>query len=235
MKKLFSEFQTILIAVGIAMLIRIFIVEPYEIPSGSMIPTLHIGDHILVRKFEYGIRLPLVNKYIITWNKPRRGDIIVFRYPLDQSKNFIKRVIGLPGDTVEIREKMIFINGKPLKDLYGMYKDRRILPNRDEFGPIVVPHGYYFVMGDNRDSSNDSRMWALELGLTYDPKYSLVEMGLIKGKAYVIYWSVRNNPSATPAPPITTFFRWLWYWTKAFFQYFTRIDWNRMGKQIYLP
>lgn len=227
MKRIFEEIKTILIAVGIALLIRTFIVEPYEIPSGSMIPTLLVGDHILVRKFEYGIRLPLVNKYLIWWKEPARGDIIVFRYPLDQSKNFVKRVIGVPGDTIEIKNKVIYINGEPLKDKYGMYSDSRIIPNRDNLDAFVIPEGYYFVVGDNRDRSNDSRMWSLEIGVPFDPKYSLVEKGLIKGKAHAIYWSVSEDDGSRKGPfPFSLI--------KRFFNYFERIDWQRIGKKIYI-
>lgn len=228
--KIWYEAKTILIAIGIAVIIRTFIVEPYKIPTGSMEPTLLIGDHILVRKYEYGIRIPLINKYIVWWKKPKRGDVIVFRFPVDQSKNFVKRIIGLPGETIEIRNKQIFINNKPFKDVYGMYSSKEINPNRDNFGPIVIPSGYYFVMGDNRDRSNDSRMWALELGLKYDPKYSLVEKGLIKGKVYDIYWSVTKKDDYAYSHGgsfIVSFFR-------SIIDYFKRINWERIGKKIYM-
>jgi len=227
-----EEVKTIAIAIGIALFIRAFIIEPYEIPSGSMIPTLHIGDHILVRKFEYGIHIPFTRKYLLWWKDPERGDVIVFLYPGNPSKNFVKRVIGLPGDTVEIKNKQVYINGKPLYDLYGFYTDKEAIPFRDRWGPHRIPEGYFFVMGDNRDFSNDSRMWASDVGLEFDPSISLVPRGNVKGKAWSIYWSVRENHSYQRgkvglAARIGRFF-------KSIIDYFGRIDWSRIGRKIYM-
>jgi len=169
------------IAVLLALFIRTFVVQAFKIPSGSMERTLLIGDHILVNKFVYGVKLPFVRKTIIPVSEPERGDIIVFIYPVDPSKDFIKRVIGLPGDKVEIIDEKLFINDRPYPDEHGVYNNRS---GRSEnpgskynFGPVTVPEDQYFVMGDNRDHSYDSRFWG------FVPEES------IKGEAFMIYWS----------------------------------------------
>jgi signal peptidase I len=173
--------ESIVIALILAMFIRTFVIQAFKIPSGSMIPTLLIGDHLLVSKFVYGIRLPLIGKTIFKFKDPQRGDVIVFICPVDRSKDFIKRVIGLPGDKIEIINKKVYINGKLYADPHAYYSDPHILPKdvspRDNFGPIVVPPHKYFVMGDNRDSSWDSRFWGF------------VDRNDILGKALIIYWS----------------------------------------------
>jgi len=175
----------------IVLLLRSFLFEPFRIPSGSMMPTLLAGDFILVNKFAYGIRLPVINKKIININDPKRGDVVVFRYPADPTTDYIKRVIGLPGDHIEYRNKMLYINSKPVsytkKGIYigsgsGInYTGTRIMDetideiqhellikeNQFEYAypcmkngrSYTVPEGQYFVMGDNRDYSNDSRFW----------------------------------------------------------------------------
>ncbi len=146
-----------------------------------MVPTLTIGDHILVTKFLYDFKLPYWDTILIRFSEPQRGDIIVFKFPEDESKDFIKRVIGLPGDTVEIRNKQVSINGEPLVEPYVQHLDPNILPHqvqpRDNLGPMIVPPDSYFVMGDNRDQSLDSRFWGF------------VKLEKIKGKAFLIYWS----------------------------------------------
>jgi signal peptidase I len=143
--------------------------------------TLQIGDHILVNKFIYGIKIPYLRKTIVPLKKPRRGDIIVFKYPVDPDKDFIKRVIGIPGDEVQIRDKKLFVNQKRVNHDYGVYTDSRILSAkvrpRDNFGPITVPDHSLFVMGDNRDESFDSRFWGF------------VDYKALNGKAFIIYWS----------------------------------------------
>ena len=174
--------QAIIIALVLAMIIRTFVVQAFEIPSGSMIHTLLIGDHLLVNKFIYGVRNPFNNELWIKGQSPHQGDIIVFVYPLDPSKDFIKRVIGIGGDTVEIVNKKVYVNGKLFPDPPGVqYTDPRILPAsvqpRDNMGPIVVPKDSLFVMGDNRDQSYDSRFWGF------------VPLKNVKGKALIIYWS----------------------------------------------
>lgn len=185
--------EAILIAVALALLIRTFIVQAFKIPSGSMKETLQIGDHILVNKFSYGIKFPHLKipftgktdphygKIIVPLGEPKSGDIIVFKFPEDPEKDFIKRVIGVAGDVVHIRSKKVYINEESLNDTYGIHTDNRIVPRtsqpRDNFGPVTVPEGKVFVMGDNRDHSYDSRFWGF------------VDLDAIKGKAFIIYWS----------------------------------------------
>jgi signal peptidase I len=173
--------EAILIALVVALFIRTFIVQAFKIPSGSMIPTLEIGDHILVNKFIYGFRIPYTRIRLLPFTRPQRGDIVVFVYPLDESKDFIKRVIAVAGETVEIRDKRIYINGQAVEDPRGVFTESRVLPRgmdpRDNFGPVQVPHDSLFVMGDNRDNSRDSRYWGF------------VHVGTVKGKAFLIYYS----------------------------------------------
>ena len=173
--------EAIIIAILIAMFIRTFIVQAFKIPSGSMKPTLQIGDHILVNKFIYGVKVPFLRNTIIPVGDPKRDDIVVFIYPQDRSKDFIKRVIGVSGDTIEIRNKNIYINGKLYNDTHGVYVDQYIIPGslqpRDNFPPITVPPNAIFVMGDNRDQSYDSRFWGV------------VDLKDVMGKAFIIYWS----------------------------------------------
>ncbi|MCB2188537.1 MAG: signal peptidase I [Deltaproteobacteria bacterium] len=178
--------EALLWALLLAAIIRTWGVQAFKIPTGSMIPTLLVGDHLLVSKSSYGIKLPFSDIVAIPVSDPQRGDIIVFRYPEDRSKDFIKRIIGLPGDVVEIRDKNVFINGKKLDDPWGQYTDRVILPNqlqtRDNFGPVKVPPDQYFVMGDNRDQSHDSRFW-------FNGRGGFVPRDDILGRAFIIYWS----------------------------------------------
>ncbi len=198
--------EAILIAVLLALFIRAFVVQAFKIPSGSMMTTLLIGDHILVSKFRYGIKLPMMDKNLVEWDHPRRGDIIVFKYPQDPSKDFIKRVIGSPGDIVLIKDKTVFINEKRLDEPYARFTDTRVLPGalspRDNLGPIVVPERSFFVMGDNRDESYDSRFWGF------------VNAEAVKGKAFVIYWSWNKDGQWTLDP-------------NGFF-----VRWNRLGHLV---
>ncbi|HDS16823.1 MAG TPA: signal peptidase I [Proteobacteria bacterium] len=171
--------ESIVIAILIALFIRAFIVQAFKIPSGSMEPTLLVGDHLLVNKFIYGIKLPLVERKFFVFREPQRGDIVVFIFPQDQKKDFIKRVVGVAGDKVEVRRKKIYINDKAWQDSYGVYRDPEndSLVPRDNFGPVVVPAEQVLVMGDNRDRSYDSRFWGF------------VPVNQIKGKALILYWS----------------------------------------------
>lgn len=183
--KLQEYIEAIILAILIAFFIRTFVIQAYKIPSGSMKPTLLIGDHILVTKFNYGVKLPLIRSTLIPVGTPKRGDIVVFIYPEDRSKDFIKRLVGLPGDTVEVRNKQILVNGLPWNDTYGVHADSMIIPGsvqpRDNFGPVTVPDGSLFVMGDNRDESFDSRFWGF------------VPMKDVLGKALIIYWSWNSD------------------------------------------
>lgn len=180
-KKILKEYlQAIITALMIALFIRAYVVQAFKIPSGSMVPTLLVGDHLLVNKFIYGIKIPFSDKRILAFRKPSRGDIIVFRYPEDQSRDFIKRVIAVEGDVIEERNKVVYVNGVPLNEPYIQHTDRRSLnpfEPRDNFGPFIVPKNKLFVMGDNRDQSYDSRYWGY------------VDMKDIKGKAFILYWS----------------------------------------------
>jgi signal peptidase I len=168
--------RDIFIALVLAVFIRTFAVQAYKIPSGSMIPTLLVGDYILVNRLAYGLRIPYY-KYIFRWGEIKRGDVIVFVFPEEPSKDFIKRVIALPGETIEIKRKKIYIDGREIEDKWGFFSDNYFGPPRDDFGPFQVPPEHVFVMGDNRDESNDSRFWGP------------VNIQNIKGKAFVIYFS----------------------------------------------
>lgn len=173
--------EAIGIAILLALFIRTFVVQAFKIPSGSMLPTLMIGDHLLVNKFIYGIRVPFSGKVLVPLKDPQSGDIIVFKFPKDRSIDYIKRVVGVPGDEIEIKNKKLYLNGEPTSDPYAHYTTTQILPGsvspKDNLGPITVPEGKYFVMGDNRDNSSDSRFWGF------------VENNDVLGKAMIIYWS----------------------------------------------
>lgn len=179
--KVLDWVKTIVLALVLALFIRTFFVQAFKIPSGSMIPTLLVGDHILVNKFIYGVRNPITRKLWIKGKTPERKDVIVFIFPKNRKLDFIKRVIGLPGDVIEIHNKKVFVNGLPLDEPYVIHTDPNILPReispRDNFGPVKVPPGHLFVMGDNRDQSNDSRFWGF------------VPIRDVKGKAFIIYFS----------------------------------------------
>jgi len=174
-------FESIMIAVLLAVAIRTYAVQAFKIPSGSMEDTLLIGDHLLVSKFIYGLKLPIIEGQHAVIRDPRRGDVIVFEYPEDPSKDFIKRVIGTPGDVVEVKEKTVYVNGKPYENPHEVHKEKDLIPReqnpRDNFGPVKVPENSYFVMGDNRDRSYDSRFWGF------------VKNTKIKGLAFIKYWS----------------------------------------------
>lgn len=181
-KSLFREYvEAIAIALLLALFIRGFVVQAFKIPSGSMIPTLLIGDHILVSKFIYGIRNPFTGSVLIPVKDPERLDVVVFKYPLNPDQDFIKRVVGLPGDTVEIIDKKVHVNGAPINGDPGVNSNSLVLSRdisaRDNFGPITVPEQSLFVMGDNRDNSHDSRFW------------HFVDYKNLKGKAFILYWS----------------------------------------------
>jgi len=173
--------EAILIALLLALFIRTFVVQAFKIPSGSMKNTLLIGDHILVNKFIYGVKNPLNGNTWIPLKEPQRRDIVVFKYPVNPSQDYIKRVVGVEGDTIEIKDKKVYVNGKPQDEDYAIYLDNKVLPAslqpRDNMGPITVPENSLFVMGDNRDNSYDSRFW------------NFVDLKAVKGKAFILYWS----------------------------------------------
>ena len=173
--------EAIVIAVLLALFIRTFIVQAFKIPSGSMLETLQIGDHLLVNKFIYGIKMPFTGKVLIPVREPQRGDIIVFKFPEDPSVDYIKRVVAVGGDTVEIQDKRLFVNGRLVSSGHEQYKDGRVISAsespRDNCVPLTVPEGKLFVMGDNRDNSYDSRFWGF------------VDIEAVRGKAFILYWS----------------------------------------------
>ncbi|WP_300161447.1 signal peptidase I [Solidesulfovibrio sp.] len=176
-KMLLEYLEALAVALVLAFVIRTFVVQAFKIPSGSMLDTLLIGDHLLVNKFLYGTRIPFTDKVILPIEEPVDGDVIVFEFPEDTSKDFIKRIIGAPGDVLEMKDKVVYRNGKQLDEPYVKHTDPNIQSRRDNFGPITVPPGKYFAMGDNRDESYDSRFWGF------------VDKEKIRGKAWVIYWS----------------------------------------------
>ena len=173
--------EALIVALLLAFLLRTFVIQPFSIPSGSMEQALLIGDFLLVTPFSYGLRNPISGNYIIEREGPQYGDIVVFKYPPDPKQDFVKRVVGLPGDVLEMRNKQLYRNGAPVYETYI----KNIFPNRimllDNMAPYTVPEGQYFVMGDNRDNSSDSRDWGT------------VPMENIYGKAWRLYWSWGPN------------------------------------------
>jgi len=170
--------EGLLTAFIIAAVLKLFIVQAFRIPSGSMIPTLLVGDQILVSKLAYGVKNPFHDRYLFRTGHPRRGDVIVFKYPKDETKDFIKRVVGIPGDRIRIVKKQLYVNDQLQKEPYIQTLDPSVTDEvpRDNFETVVPPHSY-FVMGDNRDDSYDSRFWGF------------VKSRKIVGRAVLIYWS----------------------------------------------
>lgn len=216
--------KSILIAFGLFLIIRTFLVEAFRIPTGSMENTLLVGDFLLVNKAIFGSRIPFTNLRTFAFSEPRRGDIIVFVPPHEPDKNYVKRLVAGPGDTVEMREKVLFLNGEPVDEPYVRYTDDADVysasmywqcehtphsagenggcrPYRDNWGPLVVPANSFLMLGDNRDDSEDSRYWGF------------VDRSAIKGKPLVIYYSFEPDPER-PAP-------WL-----------TNIRWSRLGRAL---
>jgi len=198
-KSTFREYyEALLIAVIFVNFARIFVFQAFKIPTGSMEDNLKVGDHIIVNKFIYG-PAPDALKRRLPLRDIKRGDIIVFRYPLQPDTDFVKRVIGMPGDVLEVRDKRVSINGKPLDEPYVVHVDPNVFPlqptlpepykSRDQFGPYTVPADRYFAMGDNRDRSSDSRYWGT------------VPRGMIKGRAFMVYWSFASIPPPPDSPP----------------------------------
>ena len=178
-KPLWREYgEALFVALILALVIRTFVVQAFKIPSESMVKTLLVGDHLLASKFSYGIKIPFTHTYIYKGEDPVKGDIIIFEYPNDPSVDYIKRIVGTAGDTIEVRNKQLFRNGEAVKESFVRFTEPdRIQPVRDNFGPVTVPADKYFVMGDNRDNSMDSRFWGF------------VDRSAIRAKAWRIYWS----------------------------------------------
>jgi signal peptidase I len=185
MKKVIKEYlEPIVIAVLIALFIRTFVVQAFKIPTGSMEPTLLVGDYLLVNKFIYGLRIPYTHRKLFQYKKPQRGDIIVFIYPKDPTKDFIKRVIGMEGEKVQIIRNKIYINDRLIDDPWGHFQFSQQLgysPMMENFGPVVVPRHALFVLGDNRDNSQDSRFWGY------------VDLNAVLGKAFILYFSWNSD------------------------------------------
>jgi signal peptidase I len=212
-------YEALLIAVIFVNFARIFVFQAFKIPTGSMEDNLKVGDHIIVNKFIYGPGTTLGG--LLPLRPIKRGDIIVFRYPLQPDTDFVKRVIGMPGDTVEVRDKIVSVNGNAQNEQYVVHEDPQVYPlqpalpepyrSRDQFGPFKVPDGQYFAMGDNRDRSSDSRYWGT------------VPRTMIKGRAFMVYWSFRGTPPPADAPPSDR--------VKELFgvvvHFFTRTRWDR--------
>ncbi|MCJ7507261.1 MAG: signal peptidase I [candidate division Zixibacteria bacterium] len=217
---LLEYLESFIIALILALFIKYSIVEAYKIPSGSMEDTLLVGDFLLANKFIYGSRLPIIGVRLPALAQPKSGDIIIFKYPLNPKVNYIKRCVAIEGQVVEMRDKVLYVDGKRVQDPpEGKHEDLDILEGRDNFAPIRIPKGYIFMMGDNRDRSYDSRFWG-----PLDKK-------LVLGRAMVIHWSWAPDERA----PVPALYRplsipsWLFYNIAHFPQ---RVRWNRIGHII---
>ncbi len=219
-------FESIVIAVILALFVRTWAVQAFKIPTGSMENNLLIGDHLLVNKFVFGPMSSSVERALLPVRDIRRGDVVVFKYPEEPERDFIKRVIGLPGESLELRNKKVYINGAPLDEPYVHFLDPShslqevtSFDVRERYGPVRVPEGHYFVMGDNRDNSQDSRYWGF------------LPRGHIKGKALMIYWSydsgmeVQSEGSGLGASLSRIF--------SVVVHFFTRTRWERLLHQIH--
>lgn len=220
--------EALLIAVIFATFARTYAVQAFKIPTGSMEENLLIGDHILVNKFVFGPTAARLGVPLLPTASVRRGDVVVFRYPEDPERDFIKRCIGLPGDVIEISDKVISVNGSQVDDrAYTYRKDPRTYPrsvflhdsyrDRDNFGPYTVPAGHYFFLGDNRDNSNDSRFWGP------------VPREFIKGRALLIYWSFESEQEDVEWPGYVGKLRQL---AKVFLRFFTDTRWERSFRLV---
>jgi signal peptidase I len=220
-------FESIVIAVILALFIRTFVVQAFKIPTGSMENNLLIGDHLLVNKFVFGPTESRLERALLPVTDIKRGDVIVFKYPEEPDRDFIKRVIGLPGETLEVREKKVYINGRPLDEPYAHYLQPVSSPSefhevtsfdvRDRYGPVTVPPNQFFMMGDNRDNSQDSRYWG------FLPREN------IKGKALVIYWSYESEREDYQDEGASATLKGF---GSVFAHFFTRTRWGRMLHQI---
>jgi signal peptidase I len=186
-------FESILVAVVLALFVRTFVFQAFKIPTGSMKPNLLVGDHLIVNKFIFAPAATGLERMLLPMRPIERGDIIVFKFPNEPERDFIKRVIGLPGDTLELKNQTVFINGQPLMEPYAHYifpaaAEGQADPHdpRRKFGPVTVPDGHYFMMGDNRDDSEDGRFWGF------------LPQSYVKGRALFIYWSFDAPEDGSP-------------------------------------
>ena len=214
-------YEALLIAIIFVNFARIFVFQAFKIPTGSMEDNLKVGDHIVVNKFIYGPKGEGLLASLLPQRDVERGDVVVFRYPLQPDTDFVKRVVGLPGETLEIREKRILIDGVPLAEPYVVHDDPQTYPagpflpepyrSRDHYGPFRIPEGEYFAMGDNRDRSSDSRYWGT------------VPRSLIKGRAFMVYWSFEGEPP----PPGSSMRERLRELADVVIHFFDRTRWHR--------
>jgi signal peptidase I len=212
-------YEALLIAIVFVNFARIFAFQAFKIPSASMEDNLLTGDHIIVNKFIYGPK-DAVSKGVLPLRDPQRGDVVVFRFPDNPEIDYVKRVVGLPGETVAIKGKKVFIDGRQIDEPYAVFDDPRTYPaggflpepyrSRDHYGPVVVPPGQYFAMGDNRDHSQDSRYWGF------------VPRALIRGRAYMVYWSFE-----IPPPAGTSLRERIGELARVVRHFFTRTRWER--------
>jgi len=221
-------FESIVIAVILALFIRTFVVQAFKIPTGSMENNLLIGDHLLVNKFVFGPAKTGLERALLPVSAIERRQIIVFKYPEDPDRDFIKRVIGLPGETVEVREKKVYINGKALDEPYVHFLEEPRRNSelsevtssdvRENYGPVTVPPNQYFMMGDNRDNSADSRYWGF------------MPRDYVKGKALLIYWSYESEREDYEDESATATVKGL---ASVFIHFFTKTRWDRLGHLIH--
>jgi len=223
-KSVFREyFESLAIAVVLALFVRTWVFQAFKIPTGSMENNLLIGDHLLVNKFAFGPTASSLERALLPVKTVKRRDVIVFKFPEDPERDFIKRVIGLPGETVELKEKKIYIDGKPLDEPYvhflepprsgAEFGEVTSADLRERYGPVTVPPNQYFVMGDNRDNSQDSRYWGF------------LPREYIKGKALVIYWSYESGREDYEDEGAGATIKGL---GSVFVHFFTRTRWDRM-------
>jgi len=218
-------FESIVIAVILALFVRTWVVQAFKIPTGSMENNLLIGDHLLVNKFVFGPTLGSVENAVLPVRDIRRGDVVVFKYPDEPERDFIKRVIGLPGESLELRNKKVYINGQPLEESYVHFLEPvteghefTSIDVRERYGPVRIPEHQYFVMGDNRDNSQDSRYWG------FLPDH------YIKGKALMIYWSYESASEDYAEDGIGASIRRIF---SVVTHFFTRTRWERIFQQIH--
>ena len=221
-------YEAILVAVIFTLFARTFVAQAFKIPTGSMENNLLVGDHLFVNKFIYAPHFDTPLYKLLPYRAPERGDVVVFKYPQDPSRDFIKRAVAIGGDTVEVRNKELFVNGKPEHNPHVMHADSQTYPNspylppslrdRDWFGPVTVPKGFIFCMGDNRDNSLDSRFWGPAPD-TY-----------LKGRALFIYWSYE-------APPNSEEWHGVWHRIgqlgSVAVHFFTRTRWSRTFRIVH--
>jgi len=221
-------FESIVIAVILALFVRTFVLQAFKIPTGSMENNLLIGDHLLVNKFMFAPTASGAERALLPIGQIRRGDVLVFKYPVEPDRDYIKRVIGLPGETLELKKKKIYINGQPLEEPYVHFLDEpRGNSNlsevtssdvREDYGPVTVPPNQYFMMGDNRDNSADSRYWGF------------MPRDYVKGKALLIYWSYESERQDYEDESASATVKGL---ASVFMHFFTKTRWDRLGHLIH--